>query len=862
MSANTVCSTCRHAAGQLRSRHLLRQPKARQTFVSLAQTATTTTNDAPPPIAAQPQATLAPKPLSSPPKTKKAKSKSKGKKIHTEPKSDLLEELFLGGLKPNNKATLKPKTADLDLYPHVEKLLELLNKPDTPIKQIWTLFTTEICPRVLPKDAPTPYSLHFASKSLFRKLVNVHRKHPVPEGVPPVSEIARTYACMGLMSPRDWNPMLDTLFTRETYDRLSIDGDKIAEDMLEAWRAILTHTSYVGRKPKECTDTTWVTPQLNAAKIQHDMAADGIEKAFESLLPQHRHNPLQGMASRALITFALLTHPRLQPPISLVEIHPLIKGIADIMVMAKITPAMLAQYFKTRDLPYVASLNIEWSSVIDQARRLAGLEAIAQPLPLRSKPPSLYMPGSEHRIFKSLARAISIKDLDTVTSLWDQVRTWPQPSPDQSPISRELGHQFIVAFTAMNKPLAVEVWNSLTTWGLPPTVATWHAMLEGLKNARDIKSLHGLWKRMADMGVQPDAGCWTTYISALMFGGDLEGGVRAVVLMKNTWENAARLYLQREKLQTPLSQLGDIDGIVKPTTSVINAVTTSLLRKNKVGVASRVLSMGGDLGLRPDALTYNTILRSLVRKGDEAALKALLEQMEKQGIKGDIVTFTTTLERSLANVQDSTPAEVVTLIDSLFAEMAATGIKPNETTCSAIINSVLRQAPTLEYLVPAEHVVSKMEAMGLKPTAHIQTMFIDFHFMQSHPDLDAIGLLVEKFTRQKLHRDHIFWDRVIEGYSALSESDRALQAVRQCTKENCRPGYYALEQLVRALVRNGEVTLAKELVEDVGMDRGGPIHADIRGKEGQHDFWNCAESLGLFTSEQEEKWAAMGRRDL
>lgn len=860
MSANTICSTCRHAAAQLRPRRLLRQPNARQSFVSLAQTATATANDAPPPIAAQPQASVTPKPRSSPPKTKKTKSKSKGKKFHTEPKSDLLEELFLGGLKPNNRATLKPKTADLDLYPHVERLLELLNKPNAPIKQIWTLFATEICPRVLPKDAPTPYSLHFASKSLFRKLVTAHRKHPVPEGVPSVSDIARTYACMGLMSPRDWNPMLDTLFTKETYDRLPISGDKIAEDMLETWRVILTHPSYVGQNPSECRDTTWVTPQLNAAKIQRDVATDGIEKAFESLLPQHRHKPLQGMASRALVTFALLTHPRLQPPISLVESHPLIKGLADIMVMAKITPTMLTQYFKTRELPYIATLNIEWSSVIDQARRLAGLEAIT--LPLRSKPPSLHMPGSEHRIFKSLARAISIKDLDTVTSLWDQVRTWPQPSPGQSPISRELGHQFIVAFTAMNKPLAVEVWNALTSWGLPPTVATWHAMLEGLRNARDIKSLHGLWKRMADMGVQPDAGCWTTFISALMFSGDLEGGVRAVVLMKNTWENAAREYLSREKLQTPLSQLGDIDGIVKPTTSVINAVTTTLLRKNKVGVASRVLSMGGDLGLRPDALTYNTILRSLVRKGDEAALKALLEQMEKQGIKGDIVTFTTTLERSLANVEDSTPTEVVQLIDSLFAEMEATGIKPNETTCSAIINSVLRQAPSLEYLVAAEHVVSKMEAMGLKPTAHIQTMFIDFHFMQSSPDLDAVGLLVEKFTRLKLHRDHIFWDRVIEGYSALSESDRALQAVRQCTKENCRPGYYALEQLVKALVRNGEVTLAKELVEDVGMDRGGPIHADIRGKEGQHDFWNCAESLGLFTSEQEEKWAALGRRDL
>ena len=51
--------------------------------------------------------------------------------------------------------------------------------------------------------------------------------------------------------------------------------------------------------------------------------------------------------------------------------------------------------------------------------------------------------------------------------------------------------------------------------------------------------------------------------------------------------------------------------------------------------------------------------------------------------------------------------------------------------------------------------------------------------------------------------------------------------------------------LVRALHHNGELTLARELVEDVGLERGGPLPADVRGKEGQHAFWRAAEDLAL-----------------
>lgn len=783
-----------------------------------------------------------------------------------------MEELFLEGLNKSahaSKATIKPKTASRDLYPYVEQLLEMLNDSAVPLQQTWTLFTTEICPRVIPKEASTPYSLHFASKSLFRKLVAAHRRSPVPDGIPSVSEITRTHACMSLLSPKDCSSIMDTFFTQDTYERLSTEGEDVAEDILESWRAILARQSYSGRAPSECTNTpsrpAWVLPHLNPIKVKRHMQAEGVEHAFTSLLHPYLHSALQGLASRALFTFAMLTDPRIQPEISVASHHPFMVGIANVILMGDMTPVMLERYIKSLELPYGEMLKVNWSSVIAQAQRLTGLSSAAQ---TKSIPPGAsmrQMPFTENPVFRSMAKAIAIKDLGTVTRLWEKVKTWPPRHVEaqgkkygendgaESPITRELGHQFIVAFTAMNKAKAVEVWNSLIQWGYQPTCATWHAMLEGSKISRDSKALLGIWAKMLNFGIVPDVGCWTTLISGLMYSGNVEGGVRAVVGMKTAWEAAAKAHLAETNNRVPLRELGDMPGAVKPTTAVINAVMVNLLRRNKIEVASRMLSMGGEIGLRPDRLTYNTILRALVRKRDDAALKALLAQMEKQGVKGDVVTFTTILESSLAHVEESTPEEVVKLIDQLFAEMEAADIKPNETTYSAIINSILRRAPSLDYLKPVEHVLKRMESQKLKPTAHVQTMLLNFHFKQESPNLDAINVLLAKFTRAASHRDHIFWDRVIEGYSGMDETVRALQALRQSIKEGFKPGYDALEMAIHALHRNGEMELGRQLVTDIGLQRGGPLPDHVRGVDGQHRFWRSAEDLGLILHDLEER---------
>ncbi len=97
--------------------------------------------------------------------------------------------------------------------------------------------------------------------------------------------------------------------------------------------------------------------------------------------------------------------------------------------------------------------------------------------------------------------------------------------------------------------------------------------------------------------------------------------------------------------------------------------------------------------------------------------------------------------------------------------------------------------------------------------------------------------------------DHIFWDRVVEGYSRAGVTAAALRVVWRVHSSDSRVGWLALRELLRALARNEEWDMAKSLVRDASIDTGGPLSPDEKGKEGQHKFWDLAHELRLLDSE-------------
>jgi pentatricopeptide repeat protein len=93
--------------------------------------------------------------------------------------------------------------------------------------------------------------------------------------------------------------------------------------------------------------------------------------------------------------------------------------------------------------------------------------------------------------------------------------------------------------------------------------------------------------------------------------------------------------------------------------------------------------------------------------------------------------------------------------------------------------------------------------------------------------------------------DHIFWDRIIEGYAKVGDTANALVILGRVDREGSRVGWSALECVVRALIENGEVDVARQVLRDIRVDRGGPPDADAKGVDGQHSFWRAVGEWGL-----------------
>ncbi|OBT55737.1 hypothetical protein VE04_03912 [Pseudogymnoascus sp. 24MN13] len=860
MNGSHICTTCRRKiSAKAFQKYPSTQWISRATFISLSapQIPKPAPSERPPHKNEDSNTSNRPRWSNNMPNIEASRAKAHG---------DLLEELFVDGLNRTSgngaTATLRPNTASLELYEQVEKLMEMLNNPSTPIPAMWALFT-QICPKARPKGSQTPYSLHFAAKSLLRKLLTARQQPDVASGIPSVSEIAKTYASLGILEPKVWKPMLETFFTKESAEKLHVDGDRIAEDLLETWRIILSLGHNSSKAPASFIDiesrAKWSPPALNPTRVRRAMLERGIEQCFALLLPKSRNKLFHGLPASAIITFAMLTDSRLSHPIQSAANHPFIKAISEVIAMAQITPGELDQYVRMQNVSHSVELNDRWPSIIEQARSIANTPTPSMEIPRGDTDKAFrrLITNKETRVFRILHRALAARDLDTAEKLWSEVQSWPMENNGNeghnilptalksSAPSAELCNQFISTFMALHKERAIDVWNFMIQSGLRPTVLTWHAMLEGCKTSRDSQSLLAIWSKLIDSDTAPDVECWTTLISGLMYCGDLEGGLRAFVEMRKVWEKAAKRHVAQAGQPIDIKSLGDVDGVVKPTIAIINATIAGLLRKNRTDIAGQVLATGGEMGITPDNITYNTLLRSLVRNKDERAITNLLGQMQAQGVQGDVATFTIILENALSDAKNQSPQELIEIINNLFAQMDASAVKPNQQTYAAIINSILRRASDFELVAPVNFVIAQMPKNGVPRSAHIHTMLVDFYFKQSEPKLDLIGLLLDQMIKGNAMRDHIFWDRVIEGYCYIGDTVRALQYLRQTQKEGFMAGYQALDMLIHSLVRNNEVDLARELVKNTRVQRGGPPEPDARGVDGQHQFWNSAAEMGL-----------------
>lgn len=492
--------------------------------------------------------------------------------------------------------------------------------------------------------------------------------------------------------------------------------------------------------------------------------------------------------------------------------------------------------------------------------------------------------AKEVEIIKRLSHSVQDRHLKQAEKLWDEVESWliafskdkanagvkvePTTTGTGASIESDTGTEqeekgfdepkrpnlfdrFLSAFMSLRGPdRALKVWNSMISAGLQPTGFTWNAMLDGFRKVWDLKSLEAAWQKMRQSGFQPDVVCWTTRIHALTRRGHWQQGVRALNEMGQEWQEATKRHLAAigvDPNKVDLTEIGDIGEVVKPTAVTINAVVNGLLHKGLAKEAHSVLRWSAALGIRPDAATYNTLLGYSIQKGNAAGALKVFKKMEEAGFKSDLFTFTIVLDGFFRSytAQHAPASEQTQVVSDILGKMEAAGIEANIYSYGILIDNLLKGSNNL---VAAQAVLTHMMSRRIRPTAHINTMFLTHHLAQSPPDLAAVDALWHRLLREGHHGgiDVVLYDRFLHGWAATRQIAPMMRLVQRMSDEGHAPSWDTLFAVVRALALTAHGGDAAARIIGYVLRHDGLCRDGIRGSkstQAEPRFWALVAQL-------------------
>lgn len=865
MNTSYICSACRRKAVQIRQQKLL-QWSRQATFVSLSD---------------QPQ----PKPYDKSQndlldiadekdeKPKRASppfpgSRRRLRRTTSNDPGDLLESLFEASLRPPTStiSAVQRRLKSLEPYKNAETLGNMLSDKDCPIGDSWEFFVQHFGPDAWENGSidqrSCPSYLKGSARMLLKRIITAKADKSFPETLPTVTDVTQVFGRLGMLQGAEWITLMDGLL--ENLLR-SISGDsempveRLISDLLCSWNFWCRRR---GSTPKivlpgtERSVLSWSDIPVSATKdaaLRYQRG--GVSEAFGPLIPQFS-SVAQALPAVTLGTITVLTDERNANLTIVKEAAQLKLLLARVITACDLQPAQLDSILKHSCQDVATYAKTRWSGTKDEMSKLIAQYPDEQQHGSSSPNASRMHLSPVH---KQLRDALARKDMNKINSLWADATKWPvlkeasiirkvdnsgESSKIQNPtLSPALCDDFILAYMTLRHPSgAIDVWNHMVKTGLDPSLASWNSMLMGCRTAKNWKALEQVWTKMMSSGVRPDVVCWTTRISGLIESGRFDKALRVLDDMGRIWLSAAKEkhgMLSTEQMRG----ITDIKGVAKPTIETVNAAIAGFLRQQQMGAAHLVLAWAGKLGIKPDVITYNTLLRPLIRSGNSEQATLLLKEMQKQGVEADVATFTTILDESFRLADPVSPHEQKEVVSSIFAEMQAAGIQPNLHTYGKIIYHLLEN--TKGDMRAVDFVMERMSRQGLKPSTYIYTILVEHYFARDPPDLDAVKALIDHSRLEAGSVDHIFWDRVIEGYASVGETGLAMKVLDDVNSGHVTPSWLTLRTLLAALVQNQEWDVAKDLILKVKADTGGPIPDHERGKEGQHRFWRFVRELGL-----------------
>ncbi|GME25156.1 hypothetical protein GTA08_BOTSDO11391 [Neofusicoccum parvum] len=214
----------------------------------------------------------------------------------------------------------------------------------------------------------------------------------------------------------------------------------------------------------------------------------------------------------------------------------------------------------------------------------------------------------------------------------------------------------------------------------------------------------------------------------------------------------------------------------------------------------------------PDVITFNALISLSLRTGNAAEAMKLLQQMGEADVQPDVATFTIILSSIFrsASAAAMSQEEQNQKAMAVLKDLDARGIEANAHVYSTLIDGLLRRHNNAQ---AARAVMNYMASKKIEISPHIYTILMTHYF--EHEDFEAVEALWTQIQESETVVDIVFYDRMIERYAAVGDTNKMMTFLTRMSREGLTPGYPALQAVVVKLAEIGDWERFDEVVNDV-----------------------------------------------
>eukprot|EP00398_MALV-I-01_sp_L67-1_P000724 gene724-654_t len=210
-----------------------------------------------------------------------------------------------------------------------------------------------------------------------------------------------------------------------------------------------------------------------------------------------------------------------------------------------------------------------------------------------------------------------------------------------------------------------------------------------------------------------------------------------------------------------------------------------------------------------DVVSYNTLIKAHLHQGKFDEARTLMQQMKDCGLSPNRVTYNELLNTAVQRHKTNP-----TLTWDLIDEMRSNGIAPNHVTCSILLKNLNERSSLSEVMRTMELINTGDEPMD----EVLLSSVVEACVRIGKPELLAQKLKqLQVNNHLTINGAHTFGS-LIKAYGHAKDIDGVWRCWKEMRSRNIRPTSITLGCMVEAVVNNGDVEGAYDLIHQMSLD--------------------------------------------